>query len=168
MSKTEISLASLAVSCASALIEEKGHADKAKASREAANSAAMQLHKAKAKVGRYNKCAIATAFVDTLTAGGLAKKTAQNYLSLFKTAVESGKPIADLGGTKKAGGRKNGKGKGQAAFADLLLKAFNHDEGKTLQALCEKIQGDYDDALIQDFYGGVISFLESEGFEITK
>lgn len=165
---TNISLASIASQCAQALLEEKAHTDKAKASREVANKAAMQLHKAKAIIGRYNACATATAFVDTLVAGGLAKKTAQNYLSLLKEAVKTGKPIADLGGSKAGGRKGKSKSKGNKAFADLFRPAFNHDEGKTFETLCSEIQAKYENAEFDNLYEGFVDYLKSEGDEIAE
>ena len=79
MKNSDISYTNQASTVASALIEAKKHDDKATSCREEANKLIASLHKAKVVVGRYNACAVATAFVDTLVQGGLAKKTAQNY-----------------------------------------------------------------------------------------
>ena len=159
------SLASMAVSCATALLAEKSFTDQAKGCRETANAEALKLHKAKAKVGRYGKCSIATAFVDTLTAGGLAKKTAQNYLSLFKTAVESGKPIADLGGTKSGGRKVTGKAPKQDREnpgMDALFKLMKTDEGLDILASIQMAYDDDEGSMIQI----AIDMLKAEGFSI--
>ena len=170
MTTNNISLASLAANCATSLLEAKAHEDFAKKFKDAANVTIAQLHKAKAVIGRKGSCATATAFYDTLVSGGWAKGTCNNYLSVFRDAVKTGKPVTDWNPNRNGGkGKgKGGKGKGQAAFADLLLKAFNHDNGGTMKTLCETIQDQYNDAQVEDFYGGVISYLESEGYEITK
>lgn len=171
MTASNISLASLASNCALALLDAKAHEDKAKAFKDAANVTIAQLHKAKAVIGRKGSCATATAFYDTLVAGGLAKGTASNYLSVFKDAVKTGKPVTDWNPNRKGetkGKGKGGKGKGQAAFADLLLKAFNHENGETLQALCDDILTKYEAAEVENIYQGFVNYLESEGYEITK
>ena len=170
MSQANISLASLASNCALALLDAKAHEDKAKAFKDAANVTIAQLHKAKAVIGRKGSCATATAFYDTLVSGGWAKGTCNNYLSVFRDAVKTGKPVTDWNPNRNGGkGKgKGGKGKGQAAFADLLLKAFNHDNGETLQTLCDDILTKYEAAEIENIYQGFVSYLESEGYEITK
>ena len=166
MSNSEISLASMATACATALLAEKSFTDQAKGCRETANAEALKLHKAKAKVGRYGKCSIATAFVDTLTAGGLAKKTAQNYLSLFKTAVETGKPIADLGGTKSGGSRKvTGKAPKQDREnpgMDALFKLMKTDEGLDILASIQMAYDDDEGSIIEI----AIEMLKAEGFSV--
>lgn len=165
---TELSLASIASQTAADLIQAKAHDDKANAMRESANGRIAQLHKAKAKVGRKGTCAIATAFYDALVGGGWAKGTAANYLSVFRDAVETGKPVTDWNPNRDKGGKgKGGKGKGKASLSDLLVKVFNHDNGGSFKTLCEKIHQDFDDAKIQSVYDGFVEYLKSEGFEIA-
>ena len=167
----EISYASIAATCGTKLIEAKQHDDKASSLREDVNKDIVKLHKAKVVIGRYNACAVATAFVDTLIKGGLAKKTAQNYLSLFKDAVKTGKPVADWGGTKGGKSRKDAKGaktKGSKAFADLLRPAFNHDEGKSFQVLCAEIEARYQNDDLESFYSAFVDFFKAEGDEIAE
>lgn len=167
----EISYASIAATCGTKLIEAKQHDDKATSLREDVNKDIVKLHKAKVVIGRYNTCAVATAFVDTLVQGGLAKKTAQNYLSLFKDAVKTGKPVADWGGTKGGKSRKDAKGaktKGSKAFADLLRPAFNHDEGKTFEVLCAEIEARYQNDDLESFYSAFVDFFKAEGDEIAE
>ena len=167
----EISYASIAATCGTKLIEAKQHDDKASSLREDVNKDIVKLHKAKVVIGRYNACAVATAFVDTLIKGGLAKKTAQNYLSLFKDAVKTGKPVADWGGTKGGKSRKDAKGaktKGSKAFADLLRPAFNHDEGKSFQVLCSEIEARYQNDDLESFYSAFVDFFKAEGDEIAE
>lgn len=167
----EISYASIAATCGTKLIEAKQHDDKATSLREDVNKDIVKLHKAKVVIGRYNACAVATAFVDTLIKGGLAKKTAQNYLSLFKDAVKTGKPVADWGGTKGGKSRKDAKSaktKGSKAFADLLRPAFNHDEGKTFEVLCAEIEARYQNDDLESFYSAFVDFFKAEGDEIAE
>ena len=168
---TDLSLASIASQTAADLIQAKAHDDKAAAMRESANGRIAQLHKAKANVGRKGKCAIATAFYDALVAGGWAKGTAANYLSVFRDAVETGKPVTDWNPNRDKGAKgdkgKGGKGKGKASLSDLLVKVFNHDDGKSFKTLCEKIHQDFDDANIESVYDGFVEYLKSEGFEIA-
>lgn len=164
-----ISYANKAATIATSLIEAKQHDDKAASLREGVNKEIAGLHKAKVVIGRYNTCATATAFVDTLTKGGLAKKTAQNYLSLFKDAVKTGKPVLDWGGTKGGKTRKDAKGaktKGSKAFADLFRPAFNHDNGKSFQVLCAEIEAQYQNDDLETFYSAFVDFFKAEGDEI--
>jgi len=70
-----ISYANKAATIATSLIEAKQHDDKASSLRESVNKEIVGLHKDKVVVGRYNTCSIATAFQDTLTTGGWAKKS---------------------------------------------------------------------------------------------
>jgi hypothetical protein len=166
MENTSISLAAIAASCGSKLIEAKVLTDKASTLREEVNKEITVLHKAKAVVGRYNTCTMATAFVDALVGGGLAKKTAQNYLSLFKDAVKTGKPVADWGGTK-AGGRKDVKGKApkqdrESPALDALFKCMKAEGGLDVLHL---MQASYDNAE-GDLVEIAIDLLKAEGYEI--
>ena len=166
-----ISYANEATLIATDLIEAKQHDDKATSLREGVNKRIVKMHKDKVVIGRFNTCATATAFVDTLVAGGLAKKTAQNYLSLFKDAVKTGKPVLDWGGTKGGKTRKDAKSaktKGSKAFADLFRPAFNHDNGKTFQVLCAEIEARYQNDDLENFYDAFVDFFKAEGDEIAE
>ena len=83
MTIEKFSFTAIAAACGAKLVEAKKHDDKATSLREDVNKDIIVLHKAKVVIGRLNQCSSATAFVDSLIQGGLAKKTAQNYLSLF-------------------------------------------------------------------------------------
>lgn len=171
MAQANISLASLAAETADDLIAAKAADDKAASCREAANKKIAQLHKAKASVGRKGNCAIATAFYDALIAGGLSKGTAANYLTVFRDAVKSGKPVTDWNPNRDGKGKgkgKGGKGKGTATLDDLLIKAFNHDDGKTFQALCGQIEAAFDDAQIKTIYDGFVEHFKAAGYEISE
>ena len=166
-----ISYANEATLIATDLIEAKQHDDKATSLREGVNKRIVKMHKDKVVIGRFNTCATATAFVDTLVAGGLAKKTAQNYLSLFKDAVKTGKPVLDWGGTKGGKTRKDAKSaktKGSKAFADLFRPAFNHDNGKSFQVLCAEIEVRYQNDDLETFYDAFVDFFKAEGDEIAE
>ena len=171
MSNSKLSFAAQAASVASDLVEAKSHDDKANASRESANKRIAVLHKDKVVVGRYSKdgagCAIATSFVDTLVKAGWAKKTAQNYLSLFREAVKTGKPVKDWGGTK-AGGRKaaagaKGSAKGKKEFADKLATCFRDAE---FEGFLNDLQASWDNDEIDTLLEGVKSFLEASGVKL--
>ena len=167
---TKISYTAIAAACGVKLVEAKKHDDKATSLREEVNKDIFVLHKSKVVIGRLNQCSNATAFVDSLVKGGLAKKTAQNYLSLFKDAVKTGKPVTDWGGTK-AGGRKGAKGtkvQTSKAFADLFRPAFNHDSGKTFMALCKAIENQYQADSIKTMYEGFVEYFKAEGDEIEE
>ena len=166
-----ISYANEATLIATDLIEAKQHDDKATSLREGVNKRIVKMHKDKVVIGRFNTCATATAFVDTLVKGGLAKKTAQNYLSLFKDAVKTGKPVLDWGGTKGGKTRKDAKSaktKGSKAFADLFRPAFNHDNGKSFQVLCAEIEVRYQNDDLENFYDAFVDFFKAEGDEIAE
>lgn len=167
-----ISYAAQAASVASDLVEAKKCEDKATSLREGVNKQIAVMHKAKVVIGRYNSCSIATSFVDTIVKGGLSKKTGQNYLSLFKDAVKTGKPVLDWGGTKggktRKGAKGNAKTKGSKAFADLFRPAFNHDGGKTFQVLCAEIEARYQNDDLENFYDAFVDFFKAEGDEIAE
>jgi hypothetical protein len=169
MSNTKLSFAAQAASVASDLVEAKSHDDKANASRESANKRIAILHKDKVVVGRYSKdgagCAIATSFVDTLVKAGWAKKTAQNYLSLFREAVKTGKPVKDWGGTK-AGGRKAGSAKsakGKKEFSEKLATCFRDGE---FEGFINDLEASWDNDEIKSLLEGIKSYLEASGVEI--
>jgi hypothetical protein len=168
---TKLSYTAMAASAASDLIEAKKHDDKAGALRENVNKVIVVMHKDKVVIGRYSKdgtgCASATAFVDTLTSGGWAKKTAQNYLSLFREAVKTGKPVKDWGGTK-AGGRKaaagaKGSAKGKKEFADKLATCFRDAE---FEGFVNDLEASWDNDEIKSLLEGIKSYLEASGIEI--
>ena len=165
MTNNDISYTNQASTVASSLIEAKKYDDKATSCREEANKLIASLHKAKVVVGRYNQCAVATAFVDTLIQGGLAKKTAQNYLSLFKDAVSTGKPVTDWGGTKGGKSRKGAKGnaKGKKEFADKLATCFRDAE---FESFINDLEASFQDDQIETLIEGVKSFLEASGLKI--
>lgn len=164
MTNDDLSYTNQASTVASALIEAKKHDDKATSCREEANKLIASLHKAKVVVGRYNSCAVATAFVDTLVQGGLSKKTGQNYLSLFKDAVATGKPVTDWGGTKGGKGRKGGKtAKVKKEFADKLATAFRDAE---FESFINDLEASFQDDQIETLIEGVKSFLEASGVKL--
>lgn len=165
MSDKTLSLSAIAAACATAVAAAKKAEDSAASHREAANVQIAALHKAKAKVGRYNQCAIATSFMDTLTAEGLAKGTSKNYLSVFRDAVATGKPVTDWNTSRAKGkgkGKAKGKGKGKAELSALLLKARNHPD---FAEACEVIEAEFKDDH-GTFAECVDSWLESQGIEL--
>lgn len=171
MSKSQVSYAEMASNVAIFLLGELKLDAEKNVLREKTNTVIVQMKKDGVKVGSRsgkNPCAVACSFHDTLTANGIKSGTASNYLTTFKKHVESGKPITDWNSQRTNGKKgKGGKGKGKAAFADLFLKTFNHDEGKSFEALSQEIEMRYlnDEGTIYDLF---VSFLEKEGFEINK
>ena len=85
----------------------------------------------KVRIGRRNganPCVYAIAFYDACIAGGLSAKTASNCLTIFKTAVSSGKVPSDW---SQRGTKSKGKGKGAQKGATLLSKVkslYGHAE----------------------------------------
>jgi hypothetical protein len=167
---TKLSYAAQAASVATDLVEAKKHDDASASCRESANKRIAVLHKDKVVVGRYSKdgtgCSTATSFVDTLTQAGWAKKTAQNYLSLFREAVKTGKPVTDWGGTK-AGGRQAAAGakgaKGKKEFADKLATCFRDAE---FEGFLNDLEASFQDDEIETLMDGVKSYLEASGVKI--
>jgi hypothetical protein len=102
-----------------------------------------------------------------LVGGGWKKKTAQNYLSLFREAVKTGKPVKDWGGTK-AGGRKaaagaKGSAKGKKEFADKLATAFRDAE---FEGFINDLEASFHNDEIETLIEGVKSYLEASGIEL--
>ena len=163
----------LAFEVGSCIGESNALENKAATFKATANNNIKALHLAKVKVGQYRKdgsgCAIATAFVDGCVKAGVAASTAQRvYLGTFKAHVASGKEVTDWNGSRKEKKSGGGKGKGKAAFADLMLKAFNHESGESLQTLCAEIEARFQNDDIGTIYDGFINYLESEGYEINQ
>ena len=165
-----LSLSAIASACGSKLVEAKGFEAKRQACLEEVNAGVLQLHKSKAVVGQNKKCAIATAFYDALITGGLAKGTSANYLSTFRKAVESGKPVTEWNPaqSKKKGAKGSGKAKGSKALAELFRPAFNHDNGKSFQVLCAEIEARYQNDDLGNFYDGFVDYFKAEGDEIAE
>ena len=154
--------------CATSLVLMRESFAKAEAFREDANVRIVALHNAKVSIGRYGKCLLATAFKDSLVASGLAKGTAQNYLSTFRDAVASGKPVADWNPNRKGKGKgAKGSAKGSKGFDELMAACFNHDGGATLKKYCQEWQGMYDDAT-GSFHECIADYLKREGYELAE
>ena len=160
-----ISYANESALIATDLIEAKKHDDKATSLREGVNKRIVKMHKDKVVIGRFNTCASATSFVDTLVAGGLAKKTAQNYLSLFKDAVKTGKPVADWGGTK-AGGRKGAKTAKATTAKELADKLATAYRDADFEGFVNDLQASYENAEVETLLEGIQSYLEAAGIEL--
>jgi len=164
----KISYTAMAASAASDLIEAKSHDDKAVALREGVNKVIAVMHKDKVVIGRYSKdgtgCSSATAFYDSLIAGGLAKGTAANYLSTFRDAVKTGKPVTDWN-PKRNGKKPSAKGsaKGKKEFADKLATCFRDGE---FEGFINDLEASFQDDEIETLIEGVKSFLEASGLKI--
>jgi hypothetical protein len=165
-----VSFSAIAANCGAQLIEAKGFEVKRLACLDGVNKGVTQLHAAKVIVGHNKKCAVATAFYDALIAGGLGKGTAANYLTTFRDAVKTGKPVVEWNPaqSKKNKAKGEAKAKGSKAFADLFRPAFNNNEGKTFMALCKQIEKDYKDDKIKTMYAGFVEYFKAEGDEIAE
>ena len=165
---TTISLTAVAAACAAALVQACEHEKASIAAKESANKSIAVLHDAKAVVGDRRKCAMAASFYDGLVSGGLGKGTAANYLTTFRDAVKTGKPVGDWN-TKRKGGKKGGaKTKGSKALADLFRPAFNHESGESFMALCSYIENQYQADSIKTMYQGFVEYFKAEGDEISE
>jgi hypothetical protein len=165
MSNEKFSFTAIAAACGAKLVEAKKYDDKATSLREEVNKDIIVLHKAKVVIGRLNQCSSATAFVDSLVQGGLAKKTAQNYLSLFKDAVKTGKPVQDWGGTK-AGGRKAAKSAKATTPKELADKLATAYRDADFEGFINDLQASYENAEVETLLEGIQSYLESAGIEL--
>jgi len=171
MSKT-LSYTAIAAAVATSLVSAKSHEDKAASLKDDANKQIAVLHKDKVVIGRKGKCSIATAFYDGLISGGWAAGTSANYLTTFREAVATGKPVSDWNpkrkGASPSGARAGSTATGSKSFADLFRPAFNHDKGKTFQVLCAELEYLYQNDDLGNFYEGFVSFFKAEGDEIEE
>jgi len=158
---TTLSLSAVAAACAASLVEAKSHEDKAAACKEAANKQIAILFKEKAVVGRNGKCSIGSSFYDGLVTGGWAKGTANNYLSVFRDAVKTGKPVTDWNPSRKNAKAKSAKGKKE--FADKLATVYR--DADFAGFIADLQQAFYDDEIVT-LIDGVKSFLEASGIEL--
>jgi hypothetical protein len=172
---TKISYTAIAASIATSLVSAKSHEDKAVLLKEDSNKQILVLHKAKVVVGRKGKCSVATAFYDGLISGGWAAGTASNYLSTFREAVATGKPVREWNpaqsknkGASPSGARAGSTATSSKPFADLFRPAFNHEKGKSFMALCKQIEKDYKDDKIKTMYEGFVEYFKAEGDEIEE
>jgi hypothetical protein len=165
-----VSFSAIAANCGAQLIEAKGFEAKRLACLDGVNKGVTQLHAAKVIVGHNKKCAVATAFYDALIAGGLGKGTAANYLTTFRDAVKTGKPVVEWNPaqSKKSKAKGEAKAKGTKAFVDLLRPAFNHDEGGSFEDLCTAIQAAFENAEHDSLYDGFKDFFAAHGDEIAE
>lgn len=125
------------------------------------------------KVGRNakkNGCVIAIDFHATLVVGGIKPATANNYLTTFKKAVETGKPITEWNSQRegaKAAGVKAAKQARENPAKDALVKLLNTDGGvELLHALGVAFEemSEADQSLVDV----AIDYLKSEGDEIAE
>ena len=158
---TTLSYAAMAASIATDLVEAKKCDDKAVSLREGVNKQIVVMHKDNVVVGRKGKCAIADAFVRALLEGGLAGGTSANYLSTFRDAVKSGKPVTDWNPNRKGAKAKSAKGK--KGFADKLATVYRDGE---FEGFINDLQASWHDAEIKTLMEGVKSYLEASGIEI--
>jgi len=166
MSNEKISFTAIAAACGARLVEAKQYDDKASRLREDVNKDIIVLHKAKVVIGRLNQCSSATAFVDSLVQGGLSKKTAQNYLSLFKDAVQTGKPVLDWGGTrggKTRKGAKSAKATTPKELADKLATAYRDAD---FEGFINDLQASYENDEVKTLFEGIQSYLEAAGIKL--
>jgi hypothetical protein len=172
---TKISYTAIAASIATSLVSAKSYEDKAASLKDDANKQIAVLHKAKVVVGRKGKCSIATAFYDALISGGLAAGTSANYLTTFREAVATGKPVREWNpaqsknkGASPSGARAGSTATSSKPFADLFRSAFNHEKGKSFMALCEAIENQYQADSIKTMYEGFVEYFKAEGHEIEE
>jgi hypothetical protein len=158
---TTLSLTAVAAACAASLVAAKSYDDKSASCKEDANKQIIVLHDAKAVVGRNGKCSIASSFYDALVFGGWAKGTANNYLSVFRDAVKTGKPVTDWNPNRKSAKAKSAKGKKE--FADKLATVYRDAD---FAGFIADLETSYKDDEIGTLMDGIKSFLEASGIEL--
>ena len=158
---TTLSLTAVAAACAAALVKSCEHEKASVAAKEAANKAIVQLHDAKAVIGDRRKCTMAASFYDGLIEGGLGKGTAANYLTVFRDAVKTGKPVTDWNTKRKGAKAKSAKGKKE--FADKLATVYRDAD---FAGFINDLQQAFHDDEIGTLIDGVKSFLEASGIEL--
>jgi hypothetical protein len=130
------------------------------------NVSVKVLHSHKVVVGRRNKCSIAGAFYDACVDGGLSAKVSENYLSVFRTHVASGREIKDWNASRGVKASTEVQKKEPKSLAGLLMPAFNHNDGATFKALCLEIQNSYEDADCESIWSGFVNYLQFSGIKI--
>jgi hypothetical protein len=169
MSK-EINLTQIANAVGVALGELKKAETTAGLLKDTMNKYIAQLHSAKAVVGTYKKdgtgCALATAFIDGCIEAGLKQSTAQQtYLSTFKDAVKTGKPVTDWNKQRAKGkGKKGNKASEPKSLANKLATCYRDED---FESFIEDLQTSYDNdegSLIEC----IKSYLEAAGIELKN
>lgn len=166
---SNVNLSQIANACGAALGQLKQAEISAATLKDTVNNYIVELHSKKAKVGTYKKdgtgCAIATAFIDGCVESGIAASTAQKvYLSTFKQAVASGKPVSDWNGQRaKAKAGKGAKASEPKSLANKLATCWR-DGG--FQDFLDSLQESFQNDEIASLKEGVRSYLEAEGIEI--
>lgn len=164
----------MALNCGRKVAEIKNLRDQSNKLMSEVNKAIVALKLAEVSVGRQGKCSIATAFMDGLMDGGIAKTTAQNYLSVFRKAVSEGQAITEWNPSRNKESndvvtsndkavKKGAQHRAAPEFSTILKKAYAFEDGEAFKALCFEIEGLYEDAKIDSFYAGFVSFLEKQG-----
>ena len=137
-----ISYADMAMQVATHALAHDTAKAKSIAELESANVLVLKMSKDKVKVGTNGKCATATAFHSTLVKGGKSKGTASNYLSTFRQAVASGKPITEWNPAQSKNKPKaDAKGKSKTKIEDLVLRLYKHPEFKTFASHVDAKEG---------------------------
>jgi hypothetical protein len=164
------SFATMAADCGSKLAQVQSLTREAEMLKAEVNKIIKALHEAKIEVGRNGKCAVASAFSDALMNAGMSKGTAQNYCTVFREAVKTGKAVTQWNPARNGDSNKGkiNSTKDKPTLAVQLLKAFNFGNGEEFKALCFRIEQDFIDDKVPSYYAGFVSYLESEGVEIAK
>lgn len=106
-----------------------------------------KLHSAGVIIGRRNDknpakaCPLATAFFDGLVGAGIAVKTANNYLTMLRDAVSTGRVPADWNKH-----RKGKKAREEKDFAAMLATIAKHDDGIPFAEFLTWLELAYEDA----------------------
>jgi hypothetical protein len=125
------------------------------------------------KVGRNakkNGCVIAIEFHAALVNGGIKAASANNYLTTFKKAVETGKAITEWNSQREGAKAANVKANKQARenpAKDALVKLLNTEGGVELIHLLGVAFEENSDA-DQSLVDVAIDYLKSEGDEIAE
>lgn len=164
---SDIDNASIASTIATNLIGELALETQKQELRNATNALIAKLKEANVVVGRLGKnpCAIAYAFHSTLLAGGVAKGTANNYLTTFKEHVKTGKPITDWNIQRAKQNNASGTTREKQILANKLFKVFMDKE---FDEFINDLQKSYHNDEIKTLKEGIVSYLEMHGEDISK
>lgn len=126
--------------------------------------------KAVGRNSKKNGCPIAIEFHAALVVGGIKATTANNYLTTFKKAVETGKEIKEWNASRadaKAKGIKANKQARENPARDALVKLLNTVGGIELMHMLGVAFEEMPYDVNQSLADVAIDYLASEGEEVT-
>ena len=123
-----------------------------------------KLHSAGVVIGRRNDknpqkaCVLATAFYDGLVSAGIAVKTANNYLTMLRDAVSTGRVPKDWNKH-----RKGKKTREEKDFATMLATVAKHDDGVPFAEFLTWLELAFEDAQYESLLSAFDDYLAMHG-----